>query len=132
MIQKYKDSTGEGVIQSREAELSRISVIWGVYEQGVDTLHQVVPDVTISTLQNQEVVPPCFDPYGEFSYSFEKGPIDTQQGAAAQLIAMQEEMDNLKARMDMMSSNGDNNEEIPEDLPANHPALSGLLAPATP
>lgn len=127
VVQKFKDSKGEGIIQSREAELSRISVLWGVYEQGVDTLANVVPDVTVSDLRGNEIVPACFDPWGEYSYSFEKGPIDTQQGAAAQLLAMQAEMDQLKARMDAMAQGGDNDEEIPEDLPMDHPAFGGLL-----
>jgi hypothetical protein len=132
MIQKYKDSRGEGTIQSREAELSRISILWGVYEHGIDTLANVVPDVTISTLQGQEIVPPCFDPFGEHSYGFEKGPIDTQQGAASQIIAMQEQMDQLRAQMDALLETGDNDEVIPEDLPANHPAFGGLMAPSAP
>jgi hypothetical protein len=132
MVQKFKDSSGEGMIQSREAELSRIAVFWGVYEQGVDSLAAVIPDVTISTLQGQEIIPACFDPWGEHSYGFEKGPIDTQQGAAAQLLALQEQMDQMKAMMDALQHGGDNDQEIPEDLPLNHPAFGGLMAPAAP
>lgn len=132
MIQKFKDSSGEGMIQSREAELSRIAVFWGVYEQGVDTLARVIPDVTILTLQGQEITPPCFDPYGEYSYGFEQGPADTQSGAAAQLAALQAQMDQMKEQMDILQTQGDNDADIPEDLPANHPAFGGLMAPAAP
>jgi hypothetical protein len=132
MVQKFKDSKGSGMIQSREAELSRIAVLWGVYEQGVDSLAQVVPDITVATLNGQEVVPPCFDPWGEFTYGFEKGPVDTQSGAAAQIAAMQDQMDQLKAQMEAMMAGGDNDADVPEDLPANHPAFGGLMAPATP
>lgn len=132
MVQKFKDSKGSGMIQSREAELSRISVFWGVYEQGVDTLVNVVPDVSVFTLQNQEIIVPCFDPYGDHSYGFETGPIDTQQGAAAQLIELQKQMDQMKEMMEALQNGGDNDEEIPEDLPHDHPAFGGLMAPATP
>lgn len=131
VVQKFRDSKGDGIIQSREAELSRISVLWGVYEQGVDSLANVIPDVTISTLQNQEIIPACFDPYGEHSYGFEKSPIDTQQGAAAQLLALQEQMDQMKAMMDALTNSGDNDEVIPEDLPHDHPAFGGILVPQT-
>lgn len=130
MVQKFKDSRGSGMIQSREAELSRISVLWAVYEQGVDTLAQVVPDITISSLQGEEIIPPCFDPYGEHSYGFEQGPIDTQQGAAAQLVALQEQMDQMKQMMEALQNGGDNDEVIPEDLPPDHPAFGGLMAPS--
>lgn len=129
MIQKYKDSRGEGMIQSREAELGRISVFWGVYEQNIAALPNVVPDISIFTLQGQEIVPPCFDPYGDNIYGFEKGPVDTQQGAAAQLAAMQESMDQMKAQMDLLISQGDNDADIPEDLP-HFPTGQGV-SPAT-
>jgi hypothetical protein len=136
MVQKYVDSRGEGFIQSREAELGRIAVFWGVYEQGVDSLMSVVPDVTISTLQGQEIVPPCFDPYGEYSYGFDKGPVDTQQGAAAQLSSMQEQMDQLRAQMEALSAGGDNDQDIPEDLPTmpamSHRGAGGVPAPSSP
>jgi hypothetical protein len=136
MIQKFKDSRGEGMIQSREAELGRIAVFWGVYEQGVDTLISVVPDVQITTLNGQEIIPPCFDPYGEYTYGFEKGPIDTQMGAASAIAAMQEQMDQMKAMMDAMRAGGDNDADVPEDLPpfpqAGHPAMGGVTAPSSP
>jgi hypothetical protein len=136
LVQKYKDSTGEGFIQSREAELDRISVFWGVYEQGIADIGNVVPDVTITTLQNQEVIPPCFDPHGDVQYGFEKGDIDTQAGAAGQLAQMQEQMDQLRAEMEAMRQRGDNDADVEEDLPT-HPALSefyagGVPAPSSP
>lgn len=133
MIQKYKDSRGEGMIQSREAELARISVFWGVYEQNIASLPNVVPDISLYTLHGQEIVPPCFDPYGDFTYGFEKGPEDTQQqGAAAQIAYLQEQMDQQRAMIESLQSQGENNEEdIPEDLPSM-PTGSGIMATATP
>lgn len=136
IIQKYKDSRGEGMIQSREAELGRISVFWGVYEQGVDTLISVVPDVSITTLDGKEIVPPCFDPYSTYTYGFEKPAIDSQSGVATRMEAMQEEMDKLKEMMAAMAAGGDNDADIPEDLPTfptgAHPQHGGIPAPSSP
>lgn len=136
IIQKYKDSRGEGMIQSREAELGRISVFWGVYEQGVDTLVSVVPDVTVTTLNEQEIVPPCFDPFGEYTYGFEKPALDSQSGVATRMEAMQREMDQMREMMNSLAANGDMDDEVSEDLPAfpsgTHPQHGGVPAPSSP
>lgn len=138
IIQKYKDSRGEGMIQSREAELGRIAVFWGVYEHGIDSLMSVVPDVTITTLNGQEIVPPCFDPFNEYTYSFEKGPIDTNVGAASRIEAMQVEMDRMKETLEGLKAGSEANDDaqIPEDLPVHlalrHPAQGGIPAPTSP
>jgi hypothetical protein len=131
MIQKFQDSKGTGMIQSREAELMRISVFWGVYEDGVGNLANVVPDITISTLEGQEIVPACFDPYGEYSYGFDKDTSQTQQGAAATIATMQDQIDLLQRQMNALAEQGDNDEEIPEDLPFL-PAGNGVMAPSSP
>jgi hypothetical protein len=132
LIQRYKDSRGEGMIQSREAELSRISVFWGVYEQGVDSLAAVVPDVTFTTLQGQEIIPPCFDPYGEFSYGFDQNEDNTQRGAAASIAAMQEQIATLSAMMGAMAEQGDNDEDVDEDLPMHPGAQAAQYAGGVP
>jgi hypothetical protein len=120
------------MIPSREAELSRIAVLWGVYDQGITTLANVVPDVTITTLQGQEILPPCFDPFGEFSYGFER-VVETASGAANQLISLQEQIDQMKAQMEALQDQGDNDEVIPEDLPFTHiPMDGGVPAPPAP
>lgn len=118
MIQKFMDSRGEGVIPTREAELGRIAVFWGVYEDGVDRLANVCPDVTFSTLEGFDIVPPCFDPFGDHVYGFEKNTDTTQSGVAATIESMQTQIDQLMAMQSAMSDRGqDNDVDVEEDLP---------------
>lgn len=118
MNQKFMDSRGEGTIPSREAELARIAVFWGVYEDGIDTLANVVPDVTISTLDGTEIVPPPFDPFGDHVYGFEKNTDTTQSGVAATIESMQAQIDQLQDMQSAMLDRGqDNDADVEEDLP---------------
>lgn len=118
MIQKFMDSRGEGVIPTREAELARIAVFWGVYEDGVDNLVNVVPDITITTLDGQAIVPPPFDPFGDNVYGFEKNNDTSQSGVAATIESMQTQIDQLMAMQRAMEDRGqDNDADVEEDLP---------------
>jgi hypothetical protein len=80
--QKFQDSTGAGEIPTREEEVARLSVRYGVYEQGMQDIvgHATAiakegrghypPDCSIKTLAQEEVIPPLYDPQGEFTYTF--------------------------------------------------------------
>lgn len=118
MIQKFKDSQGEGVIPTREAELGRIAVYYGVYEDGIVNLPNVVPDISIFTLDEVEIVPPCFDPYGDNIYGFQKNMDQTQGGVAATMESLQAQMDQLRSMQESMLARGqDNDADVEEDLP---------------
>lgn len=123
MVQKFKDSRGDGVIPTREAELGRIAVFYGVYEDGITSLPDVVPDVSISTLDGQDIIPPCFDPYGDYTYGFEKNTDTTQSGVAATIESMQAQIDQLKAMQESMIDRGGDNDaaDVEEDLPPMTP-----------
>lgn len=116
-IVKAEDSQGEHSVPMRPAELLRLSVFWGVYEQGVDALAAMIPDVTISTLTGVEIVPPCFDPYGEHIYGHKRS-MQKSSDIATLMGQMQEELDELRARYDSIQVMGqDNDGAIPVDNP---------------
>lgn len=115
-IVKSEDSQGEHQVPMRPAELLRLSVFWGVYEQGVDVIASMVPDVTISTLTGIEIVPPCFDPYGEHIYGHKRS-MQKSSDIATLMGQMQDELDELRQRYDSIQVNGDNDGAIPEDTP---------------
>ena len=71
-VVEASDSQGKHYVPARGDELLRLSVFYGVYEDGVSSLARVVPDVTITTLDGIEIIPPCFDPEGDYQYGFER------------------------------------------------------------
>lgn len=116
-IVKAEDSQGEHQVPMRPAELLRLSVFYGVYEQGVDAIASMVPDVTISTLTGVEIIPPCFDPYGEHIYGFQRS-MQKSSDIATLMGQMQEELDELRSKYDSIQVLGqDNDGAIPEDTP---------------
>lgn len=115
-IVEAEDSQGKHRVPSRGSELLRLSVYYGVYEQGVDVISQVVPNVRITNLAGVEIVPPCFDPDCEYTYGFQKSVQNT--GDVATLITnLQEQIDALKVAQHSMQLHGDNDGQIPEDNP---------------
>lgn len=116
-IHRAEDSQGEHMVPMRMAELLRLSVFYGVYEQGVDVIAGMVPDVTISTLTGTEIIPPCFDPYGEHIYGFQRS-MQKSSDIATLMGQMQDELDELRARYDSIQVLGqDNDGAIPVDTP---------------
>lgn len=119
-IFKAEDSQGESVVPTRQAELLRLSVFYGVYEQGVDSISEMVPDVTIKTLQGVEVIPPVFDPDGVYVYGAQRS-MNKSTDIATMMGELQEQMEQLQARYDTIQLNGDNNGAIPVDNPMGVP-----------
>lgn len=115
-IVKAEDSLGEHQVPMRPAELLRLSVFWGVYEQGVDALAAVVPDVTIQTLTRVEIIPPVFDPYCEHIYGFQRS-MGKSQDVATLMGELQDQLDELRSKYDSIQVNGDNDGVIPKDNP---------------
>jgi hypothetical protein len=83
----------------------------------VDVIANMVPDVTITTLTGVEVIPPCFDPYGEHIYGFQRS-MQKSSDIATLMGQMQDELDELRSRYDSIQVLGqDNDGAIPEDTP---------------
>jgi hypothetical protein len=122
-IIKASDSRGEHQVPTRGDELLRLSVFYGTYEQDVDFIANVVPDVTISTQGGVEIIPPCFDPEGEHIYGFQRNMQKSNDVATllAEMEASQErqqrEIDSLKAQQQSREIHGDNDGAIPVDTP---------------
>lgn len=122
-IVEAEDSQGVHKVPTRGNELLRLSVFYGVYEQGVEELAAVVPDVRITTLQGVEIVPPCFDPDNEYTYGYQKSM--HRSGDVATMLAnleeaqasMQQQIDTLRQHAVAIQEHGDNNGPIPEDNP---------------
>ncbi len=116
-IVQAEDSQGEHQVPMRVAELLRLSVFWGVYEQGVDAIAAMIPDVTISTLTGIEIIPPCFDPYGEHIYGHKRS-MQKSSDIATLMGQMQEELDELRRNYDSIQVAGqDNDGPLPIDNP---------------
>lgn len=116
-IVQAEDSQGVHQVPMRPAELLRLSVFWGVYEQGVDAIANMIPDVTISTLTGVEIIPPCFDPYGEHIYGHKRS-MQKSSDIATLMAQMQEELDELRRNYDSIQVAGqDNDGTIPVDNP---------------
>lgn len=114
-IVKAEDSQGEHQVPMRPAELLRLSVFYGVYEQGVDAIAAMVPDVTIKTLTGVEIIPPVFDPYCEHVYGFQRS-MQKSNDVATLMADMQSQLDEMRARYDTINVNGqDNDAAIPVD-----------------
>lgn len=112
-----EDSQGIHKVPARGNELLRLSVYYGVYEQGVDSLAAVIPHVRITTLAGVEIIPPCFDPECEYMYGFNKST--QKSGDVATLINnLQEQIDALKTQQHSMQLHGDNDGSIPVDNPS--------------
>lgn len=115
-IVSAEDSQGVHQVPTRGNELLRLSVYWGVYEQGVDVLASIIPDVTISTLTGIEIVPPCFDPYGEHVYGHKRS-MQKSTDIATLMGDLQEQLDELRGKYDSIQLNGDNDGQLVEDTP---------------
>lgn len=116
VIVEATDSQGAHMVPAREEELLRLSVFYGVYEQGVDILAAHIPDVTITTLDGIEIVPPCFDPDNTYSYGFERNL--QKSGDVKTLIDdLQRQIDSLKERDNRILDQGDNDQELQIDTP---------------
>jgi hypothetical protein len=118
------DSRGKHYVPARGDELLRLSVFYGVYEEGVDKLINVVPNVRVTTLDGIEIIPPCFDPDGDFIYGFERNMERSSDVATLidqlerQSNHLQQQLDDLKAAQTAREIHGDNDGEIPEDNPS--------------
>jgi len=113
IVVEAEDSLGVHRVPTRESELLRLSVFYGIYQQGVKQLHAHIPDVSIFTLDHIEIIPPCFDPKGEHVYGFKKS-LHKNDDIATIISDLQDQIDSLKSRED---ARADNDGELVEDVP---------------
>lgn len=115
-IVEAEDSQGTHRVPTRGNELLRLSVYYGVYEQGVEAIAAVVPNVVITTLAGVEIIPPVFDPECEHMYGFQRSS-QKSEDVATLISSLQDQVDALKASQHSMALHGDNDGAIPEDNP---------------
>jgi hypothetical protein len=111
-----EDSQGKHQVPSRGNELLRLSVYYGTYEHQVDILTEVIPDVSIFTLDDVEIIPPCFDPEGEYLYGYQRSA-QKSQDVATMIQELRDQAQAMELRLAEMEANGDNDSEIPRDEP---------------
>lgn len=136
MIQRYEDSTGTGQVPERMAEVQRLCVRYGIYEQGMDDIigsmaaenEHLAKDgrrplrdenlmVRIFTQDDDEIIPPLFDHTGMNAVSFTVSK-DTSQDLATIVLDLQRRLGSAEAELEAMNERGDNDAEIPVDEPA--------------
>jgi hypothetical protein len=141
MIQQFKDSTGAGKVPERHAEVQRLCVRYGVYEQGMDDIRGALTllqaearangkpalrdenfSAVITTDTGEPIITPLFDHEGtESSYSFELDD-ERSDDVATILNQMKKRIEYLEAKKDILDESGDNEDEgidfdNPSDLP---------------
>lgn len=136
--QGYEDSKGKGVVPDRDLEVLRLSVLYGVYEQGAQdilsyievenrrlTLNGDLPlstpniHVKITTTDDPgvEIIPPLFDPKGTYAAGYT--PDNPQSNDIAVLLGQyQDRIEHLEKMIEVSDRTGhDNTGEIPVDEP---------------
>jgi hypothetical protein len=94
---RTEDKNGVGDIAPRENEIRRLCVLYGIYDVNADLLAQAVPDVTITTGDDIEVICPATDPDGKHSYGFEASSAEVHD-VATQLSKMREQIKMLETQ----------------------------------
>lgn len=152
VIQNFHDSTGPGQVPERIAEVKRLCVRYGVYEQGMDdikeamlqenrrladvqknTIQRILPlkmemlNVRVYAISGAEIICPLFDHQGIHQYGFN---LDEEKSDDIVTIIdrMQRQIDDLKERQVVLDENGDNDEEgITYDNPGIPDTGQGLI-----
>ena len=68
---RTEDRNGIGDIPPREHEIRRLSALYGLYDTNAGQLADAVPDVTITTGDDVEIICPATDPDGKHIYGYE-------------------------------------------------------------
>jgi|ERR1700685_1141307 len=88
---RTEDRHGIGDIAPRENEIRRLAALYGVYEVNAELLIDAIPDVTVTTGDDIEVVCPVKDPEGKHLYGYEADSRETHD-VATQLAHMKEQI----------------------------------------
>jgi hypothetical protein len=88
---RTEDRNGIGDIAPRENEIRRLCTLYGVYDVNMDMLPDAIPDVTITTGDDVEIICPVRDPEGKHIYGYEKDETEIHD-VATQLAHMKEQI----------------------------------------
>ena len=107
-----------GDIAPREAELRRLATVYGLYEANMARLPEAVPDVTITTADDIEVICPAVDPDGEHVYGFAKETAEVHD-VATRLAQLEAETRMLKGQLQAEAESGRKNDgaDVDHDEP---------------
>jgi hypothetical protein len=84
---RTEDKRGIGDIPPREHEIRRLAALYGLYEVNAAKLDLAVPDVTITTGDDVEIICPATDPEGKHVYGYEHDTAEVHD-VATQLANM--------------------------------------------
>ncbi len=116
---RFKDSKEEGIIPDRVEELRRLATLYGLYDQGLETLPQRAPNCRIETFDGDEIITPIVDPHGEFSLGntgLTSSDIKNMTDMTALIARHEKQLDEMRSMMDTMRKNGANiDEEVQVD-----------------
>lgn len=146
----YKDSRGSGTVPERYGELRRLSVRYGVYEQGMEDIaaavtvenerlkildSQTVQPVKlliddnfyaqIKTLEGELILPPLFDPTGQATYGYQ---LDDQNSSDLAVIieTLQRKVAVLEGQKSGIDQMGGSNSDV--GIPIDNPGtLDGAI-----
>lgn len=148
MIQQYKDSTGTGTVPERHAEVQRLCVRYGVYEQGMDDIAGALVLLQAEARANgkpalrdenfsvritfkdtdEEVVTPLFDHEGTgTTYGFDLDEERSDDIATIlnqmkkQAATMQEKIDRLEMKREILDGADNDDDGIELDNPSDLP-----------
>jgi hypothetical protein len=119
MVQKFRDSTGSGIIPERIAECQRLSVRYGVYEHGLDALAAKCPDVIITTLDDKEIIPPVFDPDGDLTSVNVQHDNQRSNDVATLLAEYGDKIKALEAQLEALNGSDNTDDDVEVDDPAD-------------
>jgi hypothetical protein len=109
-----------GDIPPREQEIRRLSTIYGLYDVNAELLPRAVPDVTITTADDVEVICPAADPDGTHVYGY-AGTTAEVHDVATQLSNMRKQIAMLEAAQRAEETNGKNDgSDVVTDGPPKH------------
>jgi hypothetical protein len=132
----YKDSRGSGMVPERMGEVRRLSIRYGVYEQGMENIHEALKSennrlsifseshmglpvklmndinfyAKIKSLEDIEILTPLFDPDGSITYGY---TLDDQKSQDLSVIISQltnrvRQLEGQKETLDVQGDNDDN------------------------
>ena len=134
-VQKFHDSTGPGQVPERMAEVKRLCVRYGVYEQGMDNIYEAILqenrrlqdaqsqtvqrilflstdmfNVKVKTTDDVEIICPLFDHKGEHAYGFNLDE-ERSDDVATILTSLRNRVAQLEAKEQLLLDQGDNNDD---------------------
>ena len=106
---RTEDRNGIGDIPPREQEIRRLSALYGLYDTNAGQLADAVPDVTITTGDDVEIICPATDPNGKHIYGYEHDEAEVHD-VATQLSKMREQMKMMERQLAEQEKKGGKND----------------------